>query len=114
MKRIAVFAVVSIVVALLASGIGPVSAFVSPVEEPVYTYDPADQPPERPDLPEPTAAPDDPVPNTDVDPTATPAPTPAPEPDLVAPSAPVSPIAHSESAGLELDLWIVRWLEGVE
>ena len=105
MKRIAVFAVVSIVIALLAVGIGPVSAFVSPVEEPVYTYDPADQPPERPDLPEPTAAADDPVPMV----TATPAA--APEPDLVEPFAPVSPIAHSESAGLELDLWIVRWLE---
>ena len=107
MKRIAVFAVVSIVIALLASGIGPVSAFVSPVEEPVYTYDPADQPPERPDLPEPTAAPDD-------NPTPVP-PEPAPEPDapdLVAPSAPVSPIAHSPEPGL--DLWIVEWLDGVE
>ena len=107
MKRIAVFAVVSIVVALLASGIGPVSAFTSPVEEPSYTIDPVDEPPERPDLPEPTAAPDD-------NPTPVP-PEPAPEPDapdLVQPIAPVSPIAHSESAGLELDLWIVRWLEG--
>jgi len=111
MKRIAVFAALAIVIAIAAAGIGPVSAFVSPVEEPVYTYDPADQPPERPDLPEPTAAPDDPVPNTDVEPTATPEPAPAAESDLVEPSAPVSPIAHSESAGLELDLWIVRWLE---